>query len=74
MLYLVFLGGVVLGTILTRIYMDWRSGSGYFSIVPYRDNDTTIDDGFYRVNVSLRKGDNLLKKKYIILTKDDSLK
>lgn len=74
MLYLVFLGGVVLGTILTRIYMDWRSGSGYFSIVPYRDSDVGISDGFYRVNVGLRKGDDLLKKKYIILTKNDSQK
>lgn len=69
MSYLVFLGGIVFGVIFTRILMGLLSGSGFFSIIPYRK-----DDGFYKVSVSLKKDKKLPKKKYIILIRDDSQK
>lgn len=67
--YLVFLGGIVFGVMFTRILMGLLSGSGFFSIIPYRK-----DDGFYKVSVSLKKDEKLPKKKYIILIRDDSQK
>lgn len=57
MSYLVFLGGIVFGVIFTRILMGLLSGSGFFSIIPYRK-----DDGFYKVSVSLKKDE---KQRYI---------
>lgn len=69
MLYLVFSGGIVFGVIFTRILMGLLSGSGFFSIIPYGK-----DDGFYKVNVSLKKDEQLCKRRYIILIRDDSQK
>lgn len=69
MSYLIFLGGVVFGVIFTRILIGLQSGSGFFSIIPYRE-----DDGFYKVNVSLKKDEQLCKRRYIILIRDDSQK
>lgn len=69
LLYLVFLGGVVLGTVFTRFYLHYGSVGGYFSIAPYQDETGVIEDDFFLVSVSLKKDEKLLKKKWIILTK-----
>ena len=70
MIYLVFLGGVVVGLITARSVIRRVSGFGYFKLEPYDEDDT----GFYRINVSIAPGLNLLKKDYIILRKDHSQK
>ena len=73
MIYFIFIGGIVIGTLFTRLYMDLRSGHGRFMVVPYEDDaKDQADDGLYRVNVALKPNDDLLKKKYIILRKDNS--
>lgn len=72
MIYLAFLGGVVVGTIVTRVIIGLQSGKGYFKIEPYRDEDGT--EGLYAVNVCLTANQDLLKKKQIILHKDNSQK
>ena len=70
MLFLVFLGGVLLGSITTHILSDLKSGYGYFKIEPYDEEDT----GFYKVNVCITPNQNLLKKNKIVLYKDSSQK
>lgn len=72
MVYLAFLGGVALGTILTRIFMDLRSAHGHFKVEPYVDEDGV--EGLYSVNVRLVPDQNLLKKDILILHKDNSQK
>ena len=70
MIYLVFLGGVILGCIFTQIWIRRDTGYGKFTIEPFDDEDT----GFYKVNVALKSGENLLNKSKIILHKDSSQK
>lgn len=72
MIYLVFLGGVVLGSVITQIIIGLESAKGYFKVEPYRDEDGT--EGLYTVNVHLTPNQDLLKKKRIILHKDHSQK
>lgn len=72
MIYLAFLGGVALGTIITRMIINSTSAKGYFKVEPYRDEDGT--EGLYAVNVCLTANQDLLKKKQIILHKDISQK
>lgn len=73
MIYLFFLGGVALGSVITRIIIDLESANGYFKVEPYRDEDGT--EGLYTVNVRLlTPNQELLKKKHIILHKDHSQK
>jgi len=72
MSYLIFLGGVFLGSITTRIFMDLASAKGYFKVKPYVDEDGV--EGLYTVNVCLTPNQSLLKKKLIILYKDPSQK
>ena len=66
MIYLVFLGGVIFGTLITRILMDRVNGEGYFKLEPFDD-----DTGCYKVNVRLKADQDLLKVKRIILHKED---
>lgn len=69
-LVLVFLGGVFTGLGLASLFFSLKSGHGYFKLEPYDEDDT----GFYRINIRLYSNQNLLKKKYIILEKDNSQK
>jgi hypothetical protein len=71
MLYLfVFLGGVVIGIIISKIGVRRSSAYGAFRLEPYDEDNT----GFYNVHIILNPNQGLLHKKYIILTKDDSQK
>lgn len=70
MLYLVFLGGVALGAIVTEILVYHRTAHGYFKIEPYDDDDT----GFYKVNIRIPGEIDLLKKDRVILNKEYSQK
>lgn len=70
MVCLVFLGGVVLGVILNRILIDFRTARGHFYIEPYDEDDT----GFYRINISVTPNQDLINKNYIFLQKDTSQK
>lgn len=72
MVYLVFLGGVLFGCIITRILFRHKTGYGYFKVEPYEDEDGV--EGLYRVNVCLSPDQNLLNVKQIILHKDPSQK
>lgn len=72
MIYLAFLGGVILGTVVTRMIISLGSANGYFKVEPYRDEDGT--EGLYTVNVCLTANQDLLKKKQIILHRDPSQK
>lgn len=64
-IYLLFLLGVAFGSIATRAIMDITSAHGYFKVEPVEP-----DEGTYSVNISVSKGHNLMKKKYIILRRD----
>lgn len=72
MVYLVFLGGVALGGVITRILMDLGSAHGHFKVEPYTDEDGV--EGLYSINVRLVPDQNLLKKDILILHKDHSQK
>ena len=58
--------GAIIGTISTRIFMDLRSGSGYFRISPYKG-----EDGVYTINVRIPNEPNLKNKKFIILSREE---
>ena len=66
--YLIFLGGVLVGSILTQLIVRHKTGYGYFKIEPYSDEEPDM----YKVNVSLPKNQQLLTKKTIILKIDTS--
>lgn len=68
MYYLIFLGGVILGGILTNALFYMKCGRGYFTVIPYDEDDT----GFYKVNIRIPSEQNLLKKDRIILAKENS--
>lgn len=68
MYYLIFLGGVILGTILTNVLFYTKCGRGYFKLVPYDEDNT----GFYKVNIRIPSDQDLLKKDKIILAKENS--
>lgn len=70
MVYLVFLGGVFLGSILTQIIFRHKTSYGYFKVEPYENGE----DGLYKVNVHIVPGQKLLNTKKIILHKDPSQK
>ena len=74
MLYLFFLGGVTIGVISSYVVFDRTSAHGYFIVVPYTDEDVSINEGFYSVKVSLPKDMNLVNKDRIILHKSGSHK
>ena len=68
MYYLIFLGGVILGGILTNALFYMKCGRGYFKLVPYDEDNT----GFYKVNIRIPSDQDLLKKDKIILAKENS--
>ena len=74
MLYLIFFGGVMIGVISSYVILDRTSAHGYFIVVPYTDEEVSIDGGFYSVKVSLQKDMNIVNKNRIILHKSDSHK
>ena len=69
MVFLVFLGGVVCGSIVSNIFRYRKTGYGHFRIEPYYDED---DDDLYKVNIAIKTNKKLLDVKKIILHKDDS--
>lgn len=64
---LIFLGGMFTGIAITRLFYQKTSGRGYFTVIPYSDDEISIDEGFYSVRVSLPKDVNLVNKEMIIL-------
>lgn len=74
MAYLIFLGGVIVGSIGSCIISRITSGHGYFTVMPYSDDEISVDEGFYSVKVSLPKDAKLVNKDRIILHKSDSHK
>ena len=70
MVYLAFLGGVLLGSIFTQLIVGFRTGYGYFKVEPYSDEEPDL----YKVNVCLTPDQSLLKVKKIVLHKDPSQK
>ena len=65
MIYLAFLVGVILGTIITKALVHHRTGCGYFKVEPYKD-----EEGFYTVNVRIPNEQNLLNIDKIILKRE----
>ena len=65
MIYLVFLIGVILGTIISQVLVHYRTGYGYFKVEPYKD-----EEGFYTVNVRIPNEQNLLNIDKIILKRE----
>ena len=69
MLYLfVFLGGVVIGIIVSKIGVRRSSAYGHFTLEPYDEDNT----GFYKINMKVTPNQDLLKKDFIILEKIES--
>lgn len=66
--YLMFLGGVFLGTIITRIIMDRKTGYGYFSLT----NNNPEDPEEFDLRIRIQNGQHLLDKRQIILKRDKS--
>lgn len=57
--------GVIIGSIVTRVIIRFRSGRGYFIIT-----EVSPEDDLYSVNVRLINGQNLHKVKRIILSRE----
>lgn len=74
MVYLVFLGGVFIGAIITCVIHQKTSAHGYFTVTPYSDDEIAVDEGFYSVKVSLPRDVNLVNKGRIILHNSNSHK
>lgn len=74
MVYLVFLGGVFIGAIITCVIHQKTSAHGYFTVTPYSDDEIAVDEGFYSVKISLPKDVNLVNKGRIILHNSNSHK
>lgn len=66
MVYLIFLLGVAVGSIVTQIIIRYNVGRGYFKI---REVDKEAD--MYGVDVRLIADQDLLKVKRIILKRED---
>lgn len=45
MVYLVFLGGVFIGAIITCVIHQKTSAHGYFTVTPYSDDEIAVDEG-----------------------------
>ena len=65
MIYLAFLIGVILGTIISQVLIHHRTGYGYFKVEPYKD-----EEGFYTVNVRIPNEQDLLHIDKIILKRE----
>ena len=65
-----YLGGSIIGWICCFIWhRNTKSATGYFTVTPYEDDDLP---GYYKVNIHITDGQNLLNKHRLILTRDDS--
>lgn len=71
---LIFLGGMFTGIAITRLFYQKTSGHGYFTVMPYSDDEISINEGFYSVRVSLPKDVNLVNKDMVILHNSNSHK
>ena len=65
--FLILCIGVALGAVLTLLFFYHKSGYGYFTVVPYDDDDT----GFYNVNFRIPTQGDLSKKKQIIFYREE---
>lgn len=65
-IYLLFPLGVLLGSIITQIIFHRFTGSGYFRV-----RVVDPDEDLYGVNVRLVEKQNLLKKKRIVLIREE---
>lgn len=66
--YLIFLGGVALGSILTQIIVNRKTGHGYFSLT----NNNPEDPEEFDLRIRIQQGQYLLDKRQIILKRDKS--
>lgn len=66
---LIFLFGVVIGCMLTRLMITFRSGRGYFRVSKIPE-----EDELYTVNVRLEPDQQLQKKHRILLKREYSPK
>ena len=66
-IFIIFSLGLLLGSIITLTIREVLSGNGYFKLVPYDEENT----GFYRINVRIISNQDLMKKRYIVLRKED---
>ena len=64
--YLLFSLGILLGSIITQIIFHRSTGSGYFRV-----RVINPDEDLYSVNVRLVEKQNLLKKKRIVLIREE---
>lgn len=64
--YVLFLGGVAAGTLITLIIQSIRWGHGYFVVDPFDEEDGL--EGFYTVNVHIPNSE--IEREKIILTRD----
>lgn len=65
---LLFLGGAVLGSVLTRFIMLRKTGYGYFKLESNDPENPEIFD----LTVGFKQGQYLLDKRQIILKRDKS--
>lgn len=66
MIYLVFLGGVFVGSIITQIIVHHKTAHGYFRLDPLDE-----EPDFYKVHIGIEQT-RLETKNRIILKKDNS--
>lgn len=65
-IYLLLPLGILLGSIITQIIFHRSTGSGYFRV-----RVINPDEDLYGVNVRLVEKQNLLKKKRIVLIREE---
>lgn len=65
MVYIMFLVGVLVGSVITLILLHINTGSGYFTIKKLSD-----EDEIYTVNVRLISDQKLNKKSRIVLKRE----
>lgn len=69
--YLFFLGGMVVGSIVTQIIWRYKTGYGTFRLTSVDDPD---EPELYNIQIGLKQGQPLLDKKRIVLRRNDSRK
>lgn len=70
MIYWAFIGGIVFGVIVSKIFDDLRSGYGYFYTTPDKESN---DPNEICIGVRFPHGQKLNKKSRIILFLDKKL-
>ena len=64
--YLLFPLGLLIGSIVTYLVIHRSAGHGYFRVRPVNP-----EEGLYGVDVRLVEKQNLLKKKHIVLIREE---